>query len=158
LPPELADRWTTAPLPGREGPGTSLALGSSLVVFSASKKKAAAWQLIEYLSQPDVQRRFYELTGDLPPRRDTWAGSSIEADPHTRAFRAQLDRLSPTPAVPEWERIQGELAIVSERAARGSVTVPEAAAELDARTDRILEKRRWLLDRRASLAPEERTR
>jgi multiple sugar transport system substrate-binding protein len=155
LPPELADSWTTAPLPGRDGPGTSLALGSSLVVFSASKKKAAAWQLIEYLSQPEVQRRFYELTGDLPPRRDSWAGSKLEADPHTRAFRAQLDRLSPTPPVPEWERIQQELAVISERAARGTVTVPQAAAQLDERTDRILEKRRWLLDRRAVLTPGE---
>jgi multiple sugar transport system substrate-binding protein len=154
LPPELADRWATAPLPGRDGPGTSLAFGSSLVLFSGSKKKAAAWQLVEYLSQPDVQRRFYDLTGDLPPRRDTWAGSKLEADPHTRAFRAQLERLSPTPAVPEWERIQSEIALVSERAARGTMTVPEAAAELDTRTDRILEKRRWMLDRRASLAPE----
>jgi multiple sugar transport system substrate-binding protein len=154
LPPELADRWSTAPLPGRDGPGTSLAFGSSLVIFSGSKKKAAAWQLVEYLSQPDVQRRFYELTGDLPPRRDTWAGSKLEADPHTQAFRAQLERLSPTPPVPEWERIQSEIAIVSERAARGTMTVAEAAAELDARSDRILEKRRWMLERRASIAPE----
>ena len=67
----------TAPLPGPDGPGASIAGGSSLVVFRASRHQDAAWQLIEFLSQPDVQRRFHALTGDLPPRRTTWedAGS-----------------------------------------------------------------------------------
>ncbi len=102
LPPELAGAWATAPLPGRDGLGSSLALGSSLVVFSGSKKKAAAWQLIEYLSQPDVQRRFYALSGDLPPRRETWKSPELASDPRAAAFREQLERVAPTPPVPEW--------------------------------------------------------
>lgn len=148
LPSELADSWMTAPLPGRAGPGSSLALGSSLVVFKDSKKKEAAWKLVEYLSTPEVQRQFYQLTGDLPPRRETWQHPAL-TNPHTAAFRAQLEHMEPTPPVPEWERIQTELAIISEWAARGALSVDDAAAELDRRTDRILEKRRWLLDRRS---------
>src|SRR5690606_28934678 len=66
LPPAFEDRWATAPLPGRDGPGASLAGGASLVVFRSSARKQAAWQLIEYLALPDVQRRFYEHSGDLP--------------------------------------------------------------------------------------------
>ncbi len=148
LPRALADSWTTAPLPGRAGPGSSLAFGSSLVVFKDSKKKDAAWKLVEYLSTPEVQRQFYQLTGDLPPRRETWQHPAL-ANPHTTAFRVQLEHMEPTPPVPEWQRIQTELAIISERAARGSMSVDEAAAELDRRTDRILEKRRWLMDRKS---------
>src|SRR5262249_16069900 len=52
LPPELRDAWMTAPLPGPDGPGASIAGGSSLVMSSASRHKALAWQLIEHLSQP----------------------------------------------------------------------------------------------------------
>jgi multiple sugar transport system substrate-binding protein len=148
LPPELADSWATAPLPGKDGLGSSLAFGSSLVVFSGSRKKDAAWSLIEYLSRPEVQRRFYELTGDLPPRREAWLGPELTRDPHTAAFRSQLERIEATPAVPEWERIIAEVRVVGEMAARGRVGVAEAAADLDARTDRILEKRRWLLERK----------
>jgi multiple sugar transport system substrate-binding protein len=145
LPVALADSWTTAPLPGQAGPGASLALGASLVVFERSQKKQAAWQLLEYLSRPDVQRRFFELTGDLPPRRSSWQDPRLASNAHAKAFREQMERVKPTPKVPEWERITTEVRIIGERAARGTASVEDAARELDARADRILEKRRWLL-------------
>jgi multiple sugar transport system substrate-binding protein len=148
LPADRQDAWATAPLPGPDGPGASIAGGSSLVVFRASRHQAEAWRLIEYLSQPTVQRRFHALTGDLPPRRTTWQDSGLASDVHARAFREQLERVKPTPRVPEWERIATEVRIVVERAARLGQSVDEAVRELDARTDRILEKRRWLLARR----------
>jgi multiple sugar transport system substrate-binding protein len=153
FPPEFAGRWATAPLPGRDGPSSSLALGSSLVVFARSKKKQAAWQLIEYLSRPEVERRFYELSGDLPPRRSAWADRALVVRPQTVAFREQLDRMEPMPSVPEWERIANEVVIVTERAALGAMSVDAAVVELDARADRILEKRRWMLERRAKADP-----
>jgi multiple sugar transport system substrate-binding protein len=37
--------------------------------------------------------------------------------------------------------------LVAERAVHGELTVAQAAAEIDARTNRILEKRRWMLAR-----------
>jgi multiple sugar transport system substrate-binding protein len=148
LPRALAGSWTTAPLPGRDGPGASLAGGSSLVVFERSKKKAAAWQLIEYLSRPAVQQRFYELTGDLPPRRTSFELPALASAEPVRAFRDQLERVVPAPKVPEWERIATQVATVSERAARGITSVDRALVELDERTDRILEKRRWVLARK----------
>ena len=147
LPPEQQDSWMTGPLPGPDGPGASIAGGSSLVVFRSSRHKAAAWQLIEFLSQPSVQRRFHALTGDLPPRRTTWNDGALVDDVHARAFRAQLERVKPAPKVPEWERITTEVRQVAERAVHGRLSVDEAVTELDARADRILEKRRWLLTR-----------
>ncbi|HEX2690758.1 MAG TPA: extracellular solute-binding protein, partial [Kofleriaceae bacterium] len=162
LPAAQQAIWATAPLPGPDGPGASLAGGSSLVVFRGAAHPREAWQLIEYLSQPAVQRRFYELTGNLPPRRTTWDdpqyARAFATDEHVRAFRDQLERVRRTPPVPEWERIATELRVVSERAVRqlSPSTTPEdraaiveaAARELDARADRILEKRRWVLARR----------
>ncbi len=153
LPASLADDWMTAPLPGREGPGSSLALGASLVVFEQSKHKQLAWELIEHLSRPDVQRRFYDLSGDLPPRRSSWQGASLASDEHAAAFRDQLERVAPAPQVPEWERIVTELRVLSERAAYGTASVDETVVELNARVDRILEKRRWVLGRREQRAP-----
>ena len=147
LPKDLQQSWMTAPLPGPDGPGASIAGGSSLVLFQKSQSKAAAWQLIEYLSQPAVQRRFHALTGDLPPRRSTWSEGSLADDVYARAFREQLERVKPTPKVPEWERIANEIRIVAEHVVHGELTVEEATRALDTRTDRILEKRRWLLSR-----------
>ena len=150
LPADQQDAWMTAPLPGPDGPGASIAGGSSLVVFRASRHQDAAWRLIEFLSQPSVQRRFHALTGDLPPRRTTWDDPALARDVHARAFRAQLERVRPAPRVPEWERIATEIRLAAERAARGALSVDEATRELDARTDRILEKRRWMLTRRSA--------
>jgi len=143
---EQAD-WSTAPLPGPDGPGAGLAGGASLVVFRASKRQRAAWALIEYLSQPEVQQRFYRLTGDMPPRRSSWNSPLLRDDAQARAFRDQLERVKPTPAVPEWERIAVMMQQVAARAVAGELTVDQAAAEMDRQADRILAKRRWLLDR-----------
>jgi multiple sugar transport system substrate-binding protein len=150
LPADLQHTWATAPLPGPDGPGASIAGGSSLVVFRASRHQAAAWRLVEFLSQPTVQRRFHALTGDLPPRRAAWQDPRLMGDPHAQAFREQLERVKPAPKVPEWERIATEMRLVAERAVRLNLSVDEAAAELDARADRILEKRRWILARRGA--------
>ena len=150
LPADRQASWMTAPLPGPDGPGASIAGGSSLVVFDTSHVKLAAWQWIEYLSRPDIQRRFHELTGDLPPRRTTWNESGLAQDSYARAFRDQLERVKSAPKVPEWERIADEMRLVAERTVHGELSIDAAAAELDARADRILEKRRWLLARRGA--------
>jgi len=160
LPAAQQALWATAALPGPSGPGASIASGSSLVVFRRARHPQEAWQLIEYLSRPEVQRRFYDLTGDLPPRRSTWDDPRFAGDGPVAAFRDQLERVRRTPPVPEWERIATELRFVSERAARRvppattptsaaelASIVEEAVIELDARVDRILEKRRWILAR-----------
>ena len=51
--------------------------------------------------------------------------------------------------MPEWERIATEMRLVVERVVHGDLAAERAPDELDARADRILEKRRWLLDRKA---------
>lgn len=146
LPANLQDRWMTMPLPGEHGPGASVAGGASFVLFRGSRQADAAWKLIAYLSEPEVQIRFHGLSGNLPPRRASWNAPALVADPYAHAFRDQLERARPTPKVPEWERIAMEIKLVGEQLANGRLSVDEAAAELDRRADRILEKRRWMLD------------
>ena len=146
LPPAQQGDWMTMPLPGPDGPGASLANGTSFVVFKQSRHKAAAWKLIAYLSTPQVQAKFHTLTGDLPPRRSPWKTPALANDPYAKAFREQLERAVPTPKVPEWERIAQEMRVIGEEVANDRMSVDEAAAELDRRADRFLEKRRWMLD------------
>jgi multiple sugar transport system substrate-binding protein len=147
LAPELQDAWSTAPMPGPGGPGMSLAGGASLVIFKHTPHADAAWKLIEFLSRPEQQLKFLALTGDLPPRRTTWAAPVLAADRHARAFRDQLERTKPTPPVPELERIVNEMLHVAERAVRGRIGLDAAVIEMDARVDGFLEKRRWMLAR-----------
>jgi len=157
LPPELQDAWGTAPMPGPTGPesGLSLAGGSSLVVFRDSPRAAEAWQFIAYLLRPEVQRRFCELTGDLPSRRDVWQEPEFAGDERLRSFQIQLERVRSTPKIPEWEQIATRLQVRAEEAARGKLSAEAALAALDADVDRFLEKRRWLLSRGLAPAAEE---
>jgi len=150
LSPAAQDRWCTAPLPGPDGPGVSMAGGSSLVMFRSTRHPQAVWHLMEFLSRPEQQVRFYRLTGDLPARTAAWSDSALAADPCTRAFGEQLTRIAPWPKVPEWEPIAIRLQDWTERAVRGRVTPAEALAGMDREVDRMLEKRRWLLARPAA--------
>lgn len=153
LPASQQGEWSTARLPGPAGPGDSVAYGSSLVILRHSKHQDAAWKLIEYLSQPDLQARFYELLGDLPARRSAWESPVLKGDPKLRAFRAQLEHMRPAPQVPEWEQIVNMMQQVAARAVAGQLTIDEAAAQMDTQADAILAKRRWVLTRQHGAAP-----
>jgi multiple sugar transport system substrate-binding protein len=150
MPPEHARDWTTAPLPGPVGAGASVAGGASLVVMRSSRHPQAAWKLVEYLSQPEVQLRFHALTGDLPPRRSTWENQTLANDEYARAFREQLERVRATPKVPEWERIANEMQLVAEQVVNGRLSTAQAPHELDQRVNNMLAKRRWMLARRST--------
>jgi multiple sugar transport system substrate-binding protein len=136
---------------GREGDeslpvGVSLAGGASLALSRTSPRQDAAWKLLEYLAQPEQQARFYRLTGDLPSRQSAWNDSALASNRYAEAFRQQLQHVQATPPIPEWERIANRIAYYTELAVRQEMQVDEALAALDRDVDRILEKRRWLLE------------
>ena len=150
LPANMQDKWATAPLPARDatvpaGIGISMAGGASLVIFRGSPRKAEARKFIEFLSEPAQQVRFYELCGDLPARRSAWRAPALANDPYFPAFHAQLERVAPFPPVPEWEQIATAIYEHGEIAVRGVMTPDATLADLDRMSDRILEKRRWVL-------------
>jgi multiple sugar transport system substrate-binding protein len=148
LPPEMQSAWATAPLPGpdEDGRRVSVAGGSSLVLFRSSRHKDEAWRVIEYLSRPEQQIAFYRLCGDLPAREEAWQDSALAADPKMGTFGEQLERVVSTPKIPEWEQIAIRVQECAEQAVRGAVEPDSALAALDRDVDRILEKRRWLVE------------
>jgi multiple sugar transport system substrate-binding protein len=154
IPADQQDRWATAPLPPPEAgmpyPGASLAGGSSLVLFQHARSPEAAWKWLQYLSEPAQQVRFYKLSGDLPSRRSAWSLAGLAGDPKAAPFLVQLEHAAPTPKVPEWERIATRMAECAEQVMRGGRDLDAALASLDADVDRMLEKRRWMLDRAAA--------
>jgi multiple sugar transport system substrate-binding protein len=160
LPASLKDAWATAPLPAAEGgepgepggPGVSLAGGSSLVLFRSSKRSDDAWKLIEFLSEPAQQVRFYALAGDLPARRDAWRDPLLSTDAAARAFEEQLENVAAPPRIPEWEQIAQKVAEHLEPAIRGVATVDEALEALDKDVSALLTKRRWVLAQKAAHA------
>lgn len=150
LPKEMQSVWSTAPMPAPDGtpyPGVSLSGGSSLVISTRTEKKDACWKLIEFLSRPEIQIRFYELSGDLPAHRAAWATPKLANDPQIAAFRTQLDRTVALPRIPEWENVATKIFEYGQLAARGRYGAADGSRALDREVDGMLEKRRWVLSR-----------
>lgn len=151
LPAAMQDKWATAPNPGPTGIGSAAPGGSSLVVFAGTQRPDDAWEVVSQLLAPSAQLKFQQMTGNLPARRSVWREAGLTADPIVAPFATQLDRATALPKVPEWERIVTEMQVVAERMVRGQYSVDAAAAEIDRRADRLLEKRRWMLDKGLAL-------
>src|SRR5262249_26158960 len=107
----------------------------------------AAWRLIESLSEPAVQVRFYALTGNLPPRRTAWREGHLAEDRYAKAFLDQLERARPAPKVPEWERIAREMQLTAEQVVRTGLDIDQATSTLARRGDGMAAKPRWMLAR-----------
>ena len=145
---DLNDKWMTAPMPGisNDYPGISLAGGASLVIFKNSKYKKEVWKFFEFLSKKETQLEFYKLLNNLPAVKSAWKSSLLKNDPYMNAFYLQFTNVRPTPKIPEWEQIAfSKVQQYAELAARNVMTVNEALENLDKDVNRILEKRRWLI-------------
>lgn len=153
LPPGSPVVWSTAPLPGRGGPGVSLSGGASLAVHAGSTRGDAAWTLVRHLVAAETMRRFHRAGGNLPARRSAWT-ETMRREAPTRAFWEQLGNARTPPPIAEWERIAQAIARHAEAAARGMVDADAAVTRLDAEVDAILAKRRWLLERGAAAVRE----
>jgi multiple sugar transport system substrate-binding protein len=150
LTKEQQQTWSTAPLPAPDGqpyPGLSLAGGASLVITKRSLKQDAAKKFIAFLSRPEIQAKFFELSGDLPARRSAWDAPGLRDDREIAAYRLQLDRTVALPRVPEAENIVNAVAEHGQLAIRGQYDARGAALALDAKIETMLEKRRWVLSR-----------
>lgn len=145
----LSDKWMTAPMPGyaNDYPGVSLAGGSSLVIFKDSKYKKEVWKFFEYLSEKSTQIEFYKLLNNLPAIKEAWDDPIFKDDPYMQAFYLQFMNVRATPKIPEWEQIAfAKVQQYAELAARNVISVEEALRRLDKDVDRILEKRRWIVE------------
>ncbi len=142
--PELKGKWRTAPVPAGQG-AVSTAGGASLVIFKTSKHKAAARRFLEFMSLPETQETFFQLTNGLPAVKSAWNSPSLRNDPEIQAFFKQLESVAATPAIAEWEQIAVAIQVYMEKAIYEQLTFEEAISELNREVDRILERRRWLL-------------
>jgi len=148
---ELADKWGTAPMPSNTGnyPGTSLAGGASLVINKKTKNTNASQKFIEFLSEPEIQIKFYTLINDLPAVKVAWEDSLLANNKYMQAFFKQFHNVTATPKIAEWEQIAfSKVQQYAEEAVRGTKSIEDILISLDNDVDKILEKRRWLLSKK----------
>jgi len=96
-------KYTVAKMPVKES-GTSWVGGGELAVFKQSKNRETAWKFVEYLSTPEVQAKFYELSADLPANQAAWDLPQLAEDPRVKVFGEQLEDAKTAPVFPKWEQ------------------------------------------------------
>jgi multiple sugar transport system substrate-binding protein len=97
-------KWAVAPLP-QKMTNTSFVGGSDLVVFKNSPNRDAAWKFVAYLSQPDVQVKWYNTVADLPAVQSAWNMGTLSSDKNLAVFHTQLSATQGPPTIPKWEEV-----------------------------------------------------
>lgn len=105
--PELDGKWQASPLPAGDGGSISLFAGSNLGVWFNTDQKDASLQLLEYVSQPEQQLAWYELTGELPTVNSALSDEGINSDPNVKVYTDQLATARVLPIVANWDGIVG---------------------------------------------------
>jgi multiple sugar transport system substrate-binding protein len=101
---DFASKYTIAPMP-KKVTGTSFVGGSNLAVYQSTKNRDSAWKLVQWLSQPDVQAKWYDMVGDLPAVQSAWSSGKLSTDKQLAVFGQQLQDAKAPPSIPHWEEI-----------------------------------------------------
>lgn len=130
----FAEKYAVATLPKKQS-ATSFVGGSDLVVFKNSPNRDAAWKLVQWLTQPETQVKWYQATGDLPSVQAAWEDPALAADPKLTVFGSQLEDTNAPPSVPTWTQIaaagdtQLEQMVKSGKEPAGALEELQASAE-----------------------------
>lgn len=106
--PDLAGKWAVTTLP-TEKAGTALFAGSNLGIWSKSTNVEASLKLLDYLSEPATQLKWYKVNGELPTVKTALADASLASDPNVAVYTKQLQNAQLLPVVPAWDQIQKKL-------------------------------------------------
>ncbi|MFF5478644.1 ABC transporter substrate-binding protein [Streptomyces sp. NPDC012935] len=133
----VSGRIGAVPLPGPDGPGTSVLGGSNLAVSSHARHPDSAARLIAYLTSERVQRQVL-TRGALPPvRADLYEDPGLVREfPYLPTLRESVLTAAPRPKSPRYDQVSLVVQAVVHDAMTGRET-PEAAVrrlarELDA--------------------------
>ena len=98
------DQYDVMQVPAKEK-SSSFVGGSNFAVFKKSKNRDSAWKLVQWLSDPKVQAKWYGMSTDLPSVKSAWDDPSISGDPKLAKFGKQLETAQAPPSFPSWEQV-----------------------------------------------------
>jgi multiple sugar transport system substrate-binding protein len=100
----FADKYGVFQIPAAET-SSSFVGGSNLAVFKDSENRDSAWKLVEWLSEPETQVKWYQLSTDLPAVTSAWDDPSLSDDEKLATFGTQLETAKAPPSFPTWEQV-----------------------------------------------------
>jgi multiple sugar transport system substrate-binding protein len=137
----VAGKVGAVPLPGPDGPGTSVLGGSNLAVSAHARHPDSAARLIAYLTSERVQRQVL-TRGALPPvRADLYEDPAlIRRFPYLPTLRKSVRTAAPRPKSPRYDQVSLVVQAVVHDAMAGHET-PTAAVRRLARELAVISRR-----------------
>ncbi|MFE2266794.1 ABC transporter substrate-binding protein [Streptomyces griseosporeus] len=128
---KVAGKIGVVPLPGPDGPGTSVLGGSNLAVSSHSRHPESAARLIAYLTSEPVQRQVL-TRGALPPVRAALYDDPglIRRFPYLPTLRESVLNAAPRPKSPRYDQVSLAVQAVVHDAMTGHETPATAVRRL----------------------------
>lgn len=134
--PDFADKFAVAMVPGADS-RTSFTGGGNLAVFDDSDNRDAAWKFIRWLSQPETQVAWYDVSTDLPSVEAAWDDPVFADDPYLSVFGEQLTDSKAPPAIPTWAQVSAVIDQELEKVTRGETSVDDALAAVQQQAESI---------------------
>ncbi|HYH71580.1 MAG TPA: sugar ABC transporter substrate-binding protein [Nocardioides sp.] len=98
------DKYDVMQIPA-DKQSSSFVGGSNLVVFKNTKNRDSAWKLVNWLSEPETQVKWYGMSTDLPSVKSAWQDPALTADEKLAVFGKQLETAQAPPTFPTWEQV-----------------------------------------------------
>ncbi|MQA78148.1 MAG: extracellular solute-binding protein [Streptosporangiales bacterium] len=127
----VAGKFDVAPLPGKDGPGTSMLGGTDLAISSFSEHKRSALDFITYLTSTEVQKTF-ATKGALPPTRTAlYTDDDLKQKlPYLEQLKVAVDHAQPRPQVINYAGVSAAISDAAYAAEDGSKTPDQALGDL----------------------------
>lgn len=134
----FGDKFSVATIPASSsGTSTSFAAGANLAVFKAAKNPDAAWKLIQWLTEPDVQADWFEAVNDLPAQEVAWNDPALSENTKVSVFGDQLQSTKTAPPLTSWTQVSAAADTEVEQMIRGGKTPAEALAQIQSTADSL---------------------
>lgn len=137
--PDLEGKWATAVLPTGSENNQSILGGSNLSVFEHTKNEDAALKFLAYMSKPETQVEWMNLTNSLPAANKAWENEELANNQLYATFGEQLQTARPMPTISEFEQIAQTFLSSFERIYRGQTGVDEELEAFNEQAKKILD-------------------
>lgn len=132
----FADKYGVFQIPAKEV-SSSFVGGSNLAVFKDSENRDSAWKLVEWLSEPETQVKWYDISTDLPAVTSAWDDPALADDEKLATFGTQLETAKAPPSFPTWEQVVTEFDSALERVTKQDADVAESLTAVQGQADSI---------------------
>jgi multiple sugar transport system substrate-binding protein len=132
----FADKYSVMKMPEQET-SSSFVGGSNLAVFKDSENRDSAWKFVQWLSEPEVQAKWYGMSTDLPAVTTAWEDPALTEDEKLATFGEQLETAKAPPSFPTWEQVVTSFDSQMEQVTKTGADPAEALKTVQSQADSI---------------------